>query len=167
MQQPLIEDYEMKLEIPGCNPGGGHYHAFLQLRGDITEVLPYLNAALGNFTDYYHQDGILIWTSQGKRYAFRPREIGMAPVRDHEEACELANGIIAMVNDIWQRRHQIKPNFEGGQLLPNMLDIYKLLPRTNCRECGFPTCMAFAVALREDAAKSSLCPYFQGDKLHG
>lgn len=163
MQDMLIRDYKITLEIPGCNPGGGHYHAFVQLRDqdDITEALPYLNAALDKFTDYYHREKILTWTSAGIRYAFRPREIGIAPVRNHEEACTLANNIIATVNAIWQRRHQIQPNIEGRKCLPKVLDIYKMLPRTNCRKCGFATCMAFAAAVREDAGKTSLCPYIQ------
>lgn len=39
MQHLLIKDCEIKLEIPGCNPGGGHYHAFIQLCDDIfTEI---------------------------------------------------------------------------------------------------------------------------------
>jgi acetyl-CoA decarbonylase/synthase complex subunit gamma len=39
------------------------------------------------------------------------------------------------------------------------LDIFKLLPKKNCKECGHPTCLAFAMALA--AAKTSLdkCPY--------
>ena len=32
------------------------------------------------------------------------------------------------------------------------IQIYKLLPQTNCKECGFPTCLAFALKL---AAKSA------------
>ena len=39
------------------------------------------------------------------------------------------------------------------------LDIYKLLPRTNCRECGFPTCLAFAMQLAKKAVALSKCPY--------
>ena len=31
------------------------------------------------------------------------------------------------------------------------LDIYKLLPKTNCRQCGFPTCLAFALSLAKKA----------------
>ena len=31
------------------------------------------------------------------------------------------------------------------------LDIYKLLPKTNCRECGFVTCLAFAMQLAKKA----------------
>jgi acetyl-CoA decarbonylase/synthase, CODH/ACS complex subunit gamma len=39
------------------------------------------------------------------------------------------------------------------------LDIFKLLPKKNCKECGQPTCLAFAMALA--SAKTSLdkCPY--------
>jgi len=39
------------------------------------------------------------------------------------------------------------------------LDIYKLLPKTNCRECGFPTCLAFAMQLAKKAVPLSKCPY--------
>jgi hypothetical protein len=39
------------------------------------------------------------------------------------------------------------------------LGIYKLLPRTNCRECGLKSCMAFASALLRDEADPDACPY--------
>ena len=39
------------------------------------------------------------------------------------------------------------------------LDIYKLLPKTNCKECGFPTCLAFAMKLAAKQADLSACPY--------
>ncbi len=39
------------------------------------------------------------------------------------------------------------------------LDIYKLLPKTNCKECGFPTCLAFAMQLAKKAASVEKCPY--------
>ncbi|MEK6573544.1 MAG: acetyl-CoA decarbonylase/synthase complex subunit gamma, partial [Chloroflexota bacterium] len=39
------------------------------------------------------------------------------------------------------------------------LQIYKLLPGTNCRECGYPTCLAFAMKLAAKQAELSLCPY--------
>jgi acetyl-CoA decarbonylase/synthase complex subunit gamma len=38
------------------------------------------------------------------------------------------------------------------------LDIYKLLPKTNCRECGHPTCLAFAMQLASGKASIDLCP---------
>jgi acetyl-CoA decarbonylase/synthase, CODH/ACS complex subunit gamma len=39
------------------------------------------------------------------------------------------------------------------------LEIYKLLPRTNCKECGYPTCLAFAMKLAAKQAELSTCPY--------
>jgi acetyl-CoA decarbonylase/synthase complex subunit gamma len=39
------------------------------------------------------------------------------------------------------------------------LEIYKLLPQTNCKECGFPTCLAFAMKLAAKQAELKACPY--------
>lgn len=38
------------------------------------------------------------------------------------------------------------------------IDIYKLLPKTNCRECGFPTCLAFAMQVAAGKAGIDKCP---------
>lgn len=38
------------------------------------------------------------------------------------------------------------------------VQIYKFLPKTNCKECGFPTCLAFAMKLAAKAVNLSLCP---------
>ncbi len=39
------------------------------------------------------------------------------------------------------------------------LDIYKLLPKTNCKECGFATCLAFAMALAQKKSSLDKCPH--------
>jgi len=39
------------------------------------------------------------------------------------------------------------------------LDIFKLLPKTNCKKCGMPTCLAFAMALAQKRAKLEDCPF--------
>jgi len=39
------------------------------------------------------------------------------------------------------------------------LDIFKLLPKTNCGECGVPTCMAFAMKLAAKNVELRACPY--------
>ena len=40
-----------------------------------------------------------------------------------------------------------------------VLDIYKLLPKTNCGECKFPTCMAFAMQVAAKKVALEACPY--------
>jgi len=39
------------------------------------------------------------------------------------------------------------------------IQIYKLLPRTNCKDCGFPTCLAFAMKLAAKQIELSACPH--------
>ena len=39
------------------------------------------------------------------------------------------------------------------------LEIYKHLPKTNCKDCKFPTCLAFAMALAQKKASLSDCPH--------
>jgi len=39
------------------------------------------------------------------------------------------------------------------------IQIYKLLPQTNCKECGYPTCLAFAMKLAAKQAELSSCPH--------
>ncbi|MBN1757753.1 MAG: acetyl-CoA decarbonylase/synthase complex subunit gamma [Chitinispirillaceae bacterium] len=39
------------------------------------------------------------------------------------------------------------------------MEIFKLLPKTNCGECGVPTCMAFAMKLAQKNAELATCPY--------
>ena len=50
------------------------------------------------------------------------------------------------------------------------LDIYKMLPKKNCKECGFPTCLTFAMKLAAGKADADACPYLDDatkQLLHG
>lgn len=42
--------------------------------------------------------------------------------------------------------------------MPSVMELYQLLPRTNCKKCGESTCMAFAVAILSRKRKISDCP---------
>ncbi|NIN49592.1 MAG: acetyl-CoA decarbonylase/synthase complex subunit gamma, partial [Gemmatimonadales bacterium] len=39
------------------------------------------------------------------------------------------------------------------------LDIYQLLPQTNCGDCGVPTCLAFAMKVASKQAAMDECPH--------
>jgi acetyl-CoA decarbonylase/synthase complex subunit gamma len=39
------------------------------------------------------------------------------------------------------------------------LEIFKQLPKTNCKDCGFPTCLAFAMALANGKVSLNQCPH--------
>jgi acetyl-CoA decarbonylase/synthase complex subunit gamma len=52
-----------------------------------------------------------------------------------------------------------KSREEGSNMALKALDIYKLLPRKNCKECGDPTCLTFAMKLAGGKTDVDLCPY--------
>ena len=45
------------------------------------------------------------------------------------------------------------------------LDIFKLSPKKNCKECGSPTCMAFCMKVAQGAVSLDKCPYFSPDAI--
>jgi acetyl-CoA decarbonylase/synthase complex subunit gamma len=45
------------------------------------------------------------------------------------------------------------------------IDIFKLTPKTNCKECGQPTCMAFGMKVAQGTAQIEQCPHMSADAL--
>lgn len=43
------------------------------------------------------------------------------------------------------------------------LDIFKMTPKKNCKECGFPTCMAFSMKVAAGTAEVGACPYISDE----
>lgn len=157
--EKLIHEYEMELREPPCFPGAAEWSARADVKTDISEVFPYLNAEFED-AEYDHTTGVLIWKGKEHSYAFRPHEIKVAPVCDREEARELIEECIERVNATWRRRHEIMPVFKK-RALPDLMNIYMLLPRTNCGECGYSTCMAFAADLRKGKVGLTQCPLLE------
>ena len=48
--------------------------------------------------------------------------------------------------------------------IDNAMTVFKELPRTNCRECGAPTCLVFATMVAEGAKGVEDCPPLDGDQ---
>ena len=49
--------------------------------------------------------------------------------------------------------------------LKNHLEVYKLLPKTNCRDCGLATCLAFAAMVIQQTKQLRDCPYIEPEVL--
>jgi len=159
----LIPGYSLELIAPPCTPGADRWSTKAHLDVDITEVLPYLNAELEG-AEYYHESKVLTWRDGTRKYAFRPHEVAVAPAADREEAKRLIDQLVSLVNDIWSHRNEIEPSYQRKEL-PSLMEIYKLLPRTNCKECGHSTCMAYAADLREGKIELSKCAQLSAENV--
>jgi ArsR family metal-binding transcriptional regulator len=123
---------------------------------DISEVLPYLNATLRGAV-YLPDAKALTWKKGGHNIAFHAYEIATSNVEDRQGAEKELKGLIDLVNRTWQRRAEITPDFTTRQR-PTPMAIYKLLPNTNCKQCGEPTCYSFALKLAASQKKIADCP---------
>ena len=151
----LIDDYELRLLSPPCQPGSDHWSAFAALKRDISEVLPYLNAVWRG-ADYDHAGKVLICRFAACVVAVRPHEIGLSDVKDRAEAESVLRDLIKEINAAWERRCGIKPDVKRRPRATAM-DIYRVLPRTNCKACGQQTCFTFALQLVAGNAKLAQC----------
>ncbi len=61
-------------------------------------------------------------------------------VQDDNEAAKIIEWLIREINSAWENRDNIEPLYEAAPQ-PKVIEILKLLPKTNCKECGLPTCM--------------------------
>lgn len=152
----LIEEYELEVYTPPCEPGAERFAATARLKADISEVLPYLNATLRGAV-YHRSANALTWKKGGHNIAFHAYEISTSNVEDRESAKQELEGLIQLVNRTWERRAEIAPDYETHQR-PTPMAIYKLLPQTNCKQCGEATCYIFAVKLAAAQKKLADCP---------
>jgi ArsR family metal-binding transcriptional regulator len=151
----LIDGYDLEVFTPPCDPGAVRYAARARLIRDISEVLPYLNSTLQGAI-YIPGAHALTWKQGGHHIAFHALEIATSNLEDRAEAKEELEGLIDLVNQTWEHRADITPVFRTRQR-PAPMAIYKLLPNTNCRQCGEPTCYSFALKLVTSQKRIAEC----------
>lgn len=152
----LIDKYDLDVFTPPCEPGAERHSAIARLTADISGVLPYLNATLRGAV-YHRTANALTWKKGGHSIAFHAYEIAASNVEDREAATKEVEGLIDLVNRTWERRLEIAPDFEIHQR-PTPMAVYQLLPQTNCKQCGEPTCFTFALKLAASQKKIADCP---------
>jgi ArsR family metal-binding transcriptional regulator len=151
----LIENYDLEVFTPPCDPGAERYAARARLTVDISEILPYLNATLCGAI-YHPAANALTWKKGGYNIAFHSYEIATSNVEDRASAEMELEELIDLVNRTWERRAEIVPDYNTRQR-PTPMAIYKLLPNTNCKRCGETTCYNFALKLAASQKKLVDC----------
>jgi len=72
-------------------------------------------------------------------------------------AKEFIVGFMGFLNNIFNKRETIRPNFDQIKQVP-IIEILKILPKTNCQKCGYLTCMAFAAGVTRGTVMADKCP---------
>ena len=127
----------------------------------LDEVIPYL-ATLPSIIAYNPDQQTLTFRRQPGFLTIQREEVYITQVKDIEEGLELLAALTESINAVWKHHHELVA-VTTSKRTPRPLDVWELLPRTNCRQCGEATCMAFAVGLLQQTHLLDECTLLQTD----
>jgi ArsR family metal-binding transcriptional regulator len=156
----LIDSYELEITVSTHSTEEFEYEAIAHFAVDISPVLPYLNATLARAI-YVPERPSLAWRHDGHNIGFWSDRIACDDLESRERAKEVIDQLVDLVNQTWARRDELEPDPTTHKRL-QPLELYKLLPRTNCRACGEDTCFNFALKLVAAQSELERCrPLFE------
>jgi ArsR family metal-binding transcriptional regulator len=111
----------------------------------LDEVLPYL-ATLPGVIAYNPQAQTLTFRRQPGFLTLYSDRVYITQVSIVNEGLEVLKALADAINATWEHRSELVA-ITAARKAPRPLDIWALLPQTNCKQCGEQTCMAFACNL--------------------
>lgn len=165
MNDVLVERIALIRTMP-CLAEPGKIIVVGQPDRSIAEVEPFLNALLPNVITYNPGAGVMTLRRRPGFITLYPDQVMITQVKDVQEGLELLAALKDLLNQVWERRAEIAPR-EAPRRQARPLDVYALLPGTNCRACGEATCMAFAFALIQGQRRPEECPALTDERFIG
>lgn len=127
----------------------------------LEEVLPYL-ATLPSVIAFNPDQCTLTFRRQPGFLTIQRDQVHITQVKDVQEGLELLAALTESINAVWEHRQELVA-VTTLKRTPRPLDVWSLLPQTNCRQCGELTCMAFAVGLLQQNRTLKECPVLTSD----
>lgn len=127
----------------------------------LEDVLPYL-ATLPDVIAFNPEASTLTFRRPRGFLTLYADKVYITQVQDTEEGLALLDALRDAINATWEHRDRLVAVTQRRHV-PRPLDVYTLLPQTNCKQCGEATCMAFAFALLQHNRELSECPPLQDD----
>lgn len=160
----LLTGYTKEIFRAECNPSFESLHCIARLNEDVGAALPYLNAVLGGFS-YITDPPSVTFKVHGRLITVHADRIAINALRDEDQAEKILAWLQREINQAWANRDAIAPCYQGTPR-PQVMDILKRLPRrAGCRQCGRPSCLAFAAQAAEGVVGAENCPVLDGDAL--
>jgi len=130
----------------------------------LAEVIPYL-ATLPGIIAYNPETLTLTFRRQPGFMTLYPDKVYITQVKDTEEGLELLKALAEAINATWEHRTELVA-VKHARHAPQWLDIWALLPQTNCKQCGEATCMAFAASLLQQKRTVTDCLPLNADSSY-
>ncbi len=129
----------------------------------LDDVLPYL-ATLPNVIAYHPDAHTLTLRRQPGFISLDSERVYITQAKHADEGLELLATLKDAINATWDQRAELVA-LTTTRRAPRPLDVWTLLPQTNCKQCGEATCMAFAVGLLQHKRAVVECPPLQSNDV--
>jgi ArsR family metal-binding transcriptional regulator len=129
---------------------------------NLDGVLPLVAAVAPNIIAFNPGAGTLTLRRQPGFITFYPDKVMLTQVKDTDEGLQLLSAARDLLNQCWDQRNTIQPA-TAARRAPRPLDVWTLLPQSNCKRCGEATCMAFAFLLLQQQRTVEECPAVASD----
>jgi ArsR family metal-binding transcriptional regulator len=135
-----------------------------KLSKDVSEILPYINAVMNDAM--YNKNSDALSFKQGFTViTIKNNTLSVCKALNETHAYEIIDMIKSLVNNTYCQKQNITPLYDM-RLRPKPLDVYKYLPKTNCKLCGEFTCIAFASKLILGQKNLKQCsPLYENDNI--
>ena len=127
----------------------------------LDKVIPYL-ATLPGVIAYNPETRTLTFRRPHGFMTLYADKVYITQVVDSAEGLQLFEALKEAVNAVWEKREELAAVMKPKSA-PRHLDVWSLLPQTNCRQCGETTCLAFAVLLIQHKHALEECLPLQSD----
>lgn len=152
----LLKSYTKEIFNNKCMPNAMSVQCVAHLGEDVGKAIPYLNATLGGHV-FIRNPPSVTFKAHGKLITVHAEKIAINALKDEKEATKIIEWLKREINSVWENRSDIEPSFESAPG-PNVVEILKRLPKTNCAKCGQATCMVFATLVMSGAKGHEDCP---------
>ena len=133
------------------------WYAHFKSDNEFSHLFPFIQATEKEAIHFENPEYLQFKKDDIQCSLYPPNHISAGFFYDRKEALIFASAMIKYLNDLEKRKLKIKPKFNTYRRL-HVPDILRLLPLTNCRKCGFRTCMAFAGAVSRRRMTLDKCP---------
>jgi ArsR family metal-binding transcriptional regulator len=121
----------------------------------LGDVLPFL-ATLPNIITYNPGAGTLTMRRARGFLTLYADKVIITQADDAAQGLELLAALVDAINATWSHRYELIA-MSKLRRAPRPLDVWALLPQSNCQQCGKATCMAFAFAVLRQQRDAAEC----------
>lgn len=162
----FLEKVDVETILP-CNLHPERIKVIGKTSVDMAELLPYLVTALrqkGKSVLYNKAAGTLTIKEDLHILSIHARKVAVTYLEDLDQAQKFFSWCQQIVNETAVNKETIEPTLESNKPL-TPLEIYHLLPQTNCRRCGQGACLAFAAKVAAQEVSIEKCGVLKEDGL--